>query len=302
MYWCARELTGVGARRVLRPLWWPDDHPSRTADTGGTRTENELASGDVTERRPVDPTELEWDGDRAFVFRGCHFTVSRLQDRRASDELSFTLVKSRRYVDCYLNKLNFPAVGIVEVGFFEGGSSVFLDRFYRPHRLVCIDQRVEPIPAVEQYKIRYGRRENLRMVYGVDQGDQAELAAIVDEELPEGIDLVIDDASHQYELTKATLGVLLPRVRPGGAYVIEDWGWAHGPQFQAEDHPWFGSPALSNLVFELSAALASDTELIESIHLDRMMAIITRSVTPSSREVWDVSAAITARGASISLI
>ena len=44
---------------------------------------------------------------------------------------------------------------------------------------------------------------------------------------PKGIDLVVDDASHLYEQTKATFAMLFPLVRPGGNYVIEDWSWAH---------------------------------------------------------------------------
>jgi hypothetical protein len=36
-------------------------------------------------------------------------------------------------------------------------------------------------------------------------------------------DLIVDDASHQGALTRATWGLLWPLVRPGGWYVIEDW-------------------------------------------------------------------------------
>ena len=37
------------------------------------------------------------------------------------------------------------------------------------------------------------------------------------------VDFIVDDASHQYWATRATVEILLPFVRPGGAYVIEDW-------------------------------------------------------------------------------
>jgi hypothetical protein len=36
-------------------------------------------------------------------------------------------------------------------------------------------------------------------------------------------DLIVDDASHSGELTRATFGLLWPLIRPGGFYVIEDW-------------------------------------------------------------------------------
>jgi hypothetical protein len=43
------------------------------------------------------------------------------------------------------------------------------------------------------------------------------------------LDLVVDDCSHLYEPTRASFNELFPRLRPGGAYVIEDWVWAHTP-------------------------------------------------------------------------
>lgn len=42
-------------------------------------------------------------------------------------------------------------------------------------------------------------------------------------------DLVVDDASHDGKLTRATFDLLWPLVAPGGFYVVEDWmvalGW-----------------------------------------------------------------------------
>ena len=52
-------------------------------------------------------------------------------------------------------------------------------------------------------------------------------------------DLIVDDASHDGELTTATLRLLWPMVTPGGFYVIEDWmvglpGWeGHGASMLA---------------------------------------------------------------------
>ena len=72
------------------------------------------------------------------------------------------------------------------------------------------------------------------------------------------LDLVIDDASHLYEPTKASFETLFPMLRPGGIYIIEDWGWAHCKEFQSPDHPYFGGKlALTTLIFELVEATAS---------------------------------------------
>jgi len=41
------------------------------------------------------------------------------------------------------------------------------------------------------------------------------------------IDLVIDDASHLLDETRASFETLFPLMRPGGIYVIEDWNSDH---------------------------------------------------------------------------
>jgi hypothetical protein len=38
-----------------------------------------------------------------------------------------------------------------------------------------------------------------------------------------GFDLIVDDASHEGMLTRASFDLLWPLVRPGGYYVVEDW-------------------------------------------------------------------------------
>lgn len=56
----------------------------------------------------------------------------------------------------------------------------------------------------------------------VSEQDAPDLAALLTEHSP-AWDLVIDDASHEGELTRATFGLLWPLVAPGGFYVVEDW-------------------------------------------------------------------------------
>jgi len=98
--------------------------------------------------------------------------------------------------------------------------------------------------------------ETLVPCFGVDQGDAEALRAILAREFgDEPIDAVIDDASHPYGPTKASFNVLFPRLRTGGAYFLEDWGWAHWRG--AWQSQWLGEPALTNLVFEASMNVAT---------------------------------------------
>jgi hypothetical protein len=79
----------------------------------------------------------------------------------------------------------------------------------------------------------------------------------------------VDDASHLYRETRSTFEVLFPRLRPGGRYLIEDWGWAHYPEaLWQERGGWFHDrPALTNLVVELLLIIGTSPELISDIRV-----------------------------------
>ena len=64
------------------------------------------------------------------------------------------------------------------------------------------------------------------------------LRQIVEGELADELDLVVDDASHTYEETRASFEFLFPLLSPGGVYVIEDWSWAHPPTTKRQTLPF----------------------------------------------------------------
>ena len=88
------------------------------------------------------------------------------------------------------------------------------------------------------------------MHFSTSQSDGEILEDIVRNELGNELDLVVDDASHTYEETKASFEILFPLLQPGGIYLIEDWSWAHTPHYQAPDARFSRGHALSNLLFE----------------------------------------------------
>jgi hypothetical protein len=58
-----------------------------------------------------------------------------------------------------------------------------------------------------------------------DQSDPALLARVSAEHAPNGFEVIIDDASHIGRLSARSLQALYQRhLRPGGLYIIEDWG------------------------------------------------------------------------------
>ena len=104
----------------------------------------------------------------------------------------------------------------------------------------------------------------MRIYWGVNQGNPEQLRKIVKEEFSGPLDLVIDDASHMYSLTKTSFETLFPLLRPGGIYIIEDWAWAHWKDFVAPAH-WAFKTELTRMVFDLVKATGTSEELISDL-------------------------------------
>ena len=131
--------------------------------------------------------------------------------------------------------------------------------------------------------------------YGVDQSDHERLTTILDDDLgPEAIDLVIDDASHRFEETRASFETLFPRLAPGGTYVIEDWNWqlrlsyalAHPPATPAELEgdeslrTYFRENirpvSLEALALQLVLVRACSRSVVTDVFIDESRVVITR--------------------------
>ncbi len=81
-------------------------------------------------------------------------------------------------------------------------------------------------------------------VFEGSQADTVFLSEVAHETAPEGFDIIIDDASHLGELTKIAFWHLFDNhLKPGGLYVIEDWGtgywsdWPDGMTFDSSRTP-----------------------------------------------------------------
>lgn len=96
----------------------------------------------------------------------------------------------------------------------------------------------------------------------------------------DSVDLVIDDASHFLFETRESFRFLFPRLRPGGIYIIEDWGWAHWPEDywqKKRGGDYFDrKDPLSNLILELMLLAASAPDVVENIWLDRGQVLVRR--------------------------
>jgi Methyltransferase domain len=240
--------------------------------------------------RWLEPDLVEVDGQR---FRITH-EWGTWDDLPPSTADLFVLLKPPHLLDEQLRRFRIERPrNIVEVGIFQGGSAALLWQLCRPERLIGIELKKEPSPALEEFIARRGAT-GMHIHWGTDQADIGAVRALVDDELGGAdLDLVIDDASHLYDLSRATFEALFPRLRPGGQYVIEDWGWAHwrDEPYQQGQGPFGEQPALTNLIFELTMAAASSPDLVGRVDVQHHHAVVTRGPAPVQgplplRDLW----------------
>lgn len=226
---------------------------------------------------------LKWSDDVKFTIDDINFIIDITpgSKRRLSIDNSFTLVKTKSYIKDYM-EMDGSFNNILELGLFQGGSLVFFDKIFKPQKMVGLDIMKDKISALENY-IKSDAR-HIKTYYNSSQDDEYLLESIVRNDLDGQLDLVVDDASHLYELTKKSFTVLFPLLKAGGIYLIEDWAWSHRPNAQTGKHPWNKMPAMTNLIFEIITELGGGNE-IEDIYINNNMLKIRKkqSSTPGSK-------------------
>jgi cephalosporin hydroxylase len=188
-------------------------------------------------------------------------------DRYKTTKDEIVVLKPLEWFGYYADLIrNNNVSSILELGIFEGGSAILFGLMFDHLRIVSIDN-LPPAPAAMHHIVRLGLLDRVTLRFGVSQDDRSEMEKIVTTEFaPPVIDMVIDDASHQYAASRASFEILFPFLRQAGVYVIEDWAWAHWPGIYQEEK-WLDRPALSNLLFELAILAGRRPDLIERIDI-----------------------------------
>jgi predicted O-methyltransferase YrrM len=118
--------------------------------------------------------------------------------------------------DGVLAPLRQRPVRLLEIGVL-GGASLRMWRDYFPHgHIVGLDRDT----AAQAHA---GERVEVHLA---DQADPQGMAALVRSLAP--FDVMIDDGSHIWSHQIETLRVLLPLVKPGGVYILEDLHTSYG--------------------------------------------------------------------------
>ena len=243
---------------------------------------------------------LSWTGQGSFELNGTSFRtlppVDLLEEHPMDlGEREFFVFKAVEEVESYVELVRaLEPQRILELGVFGGGSTMLLAEIARPQRIVALD--LTPLAEVEEKMARAVAASDLdpttiSLHGGVDQSDAATLERICASEFGgEPLDLVIDDASHQYLPTLASFNALFPRLRRGGLYVIEDWRWAHT---QFDPLPIDGSDPdrvpMTRLLVEALTAFVSSPGIVAAMRVEADKAIIERGDVACDPLAFDVA-------------
>ena len=131
-----------------------------------------------------------------------------------------------RYLDQYdpiLEPFLEKKITLLELGVLKGGSLLLWRDYFPLANIVGID-----IKLPKDFK----DTERIQVFEG-SQADPKFLTSVAQKTALDGFDIIIDDASHIGELTKASFWHLFDNhLKPNGLYVIEDWGtgyWSDWP-------------------------------------------------------------------------
>ena len=114
-------------------------------------------------------------------------------------------------------------VRLLELGVLRGGSLRLWHDYFPSGTIAGVDLNLLPdFPVTDRIHLFQG-----------SQADTTFLSKVAARIAPEGFDIIIDDASHFGDLTKIAFWHLFENhLKPGGLYVIEDWGtgyWSDWP-------------------------------------------------------------------------
>ena len=255
--------------------------------------------------------EMHWENDNLLRVDDVTFLVEYGQNLYATSSLEenkFVLGKARPQLEI-LERLAYdkPVRRICDLGIYKGGSVVFYHKVFDPEKIIAFELKKEPVEQLDAYIRKNGLEQAIRVFYGVDQSDPEAVQRILQTEMSgQHFDMVVDDASHLLNQTRASFNMIFPYLAPGGYYIIEDWGWAHwnNEEWQKDGGVWPNEPPLSNLIFELTMLLASRADLIESIFLLPAYAVIKKGKWPRSCEPgsFDLSSTYKNRGKKVKLL
>lgn len=138
-------------------------------------------------------------------------------------------VKFYAIYDRYFGDFTDRPIALLELGVHSGESLKVWASYFPLGNIIGVD--------ITESGADFSAYPNIVFERG-DQADPDRLKEILRSHAPAGLDIIIDDASHIGHNSAASYATLFPCLKPGGLYVIEDWGtgyfddWPDGSHFQ----------------------------------------------------------------------
>jgi hypothetical protein len=163
--------------------------------------------------------------------------MASLLELAQADHSGDPVTKPLRYYEIYEQALleeGLVPTSILEIGVFHGESTKAFARCFPNAHIVALDLQLR--------NIDFSGFDNIHYLQ-CDQTDRVQLQSICEEHFQNGVDLVIDDASHIGHFSRLTFNCVFPYVNSGGLYIVEDWGtgywetWVDGGRFIDSDAP-----------------------------------------------------------------
>jgi len=237
--------------------------------------------------------QLAWQSDREFSVDGIKFFCAFDDFSLKTTRERLVILKSRDVLQNYVEVFSAAEPrNMLEFGIFQGGSPALFSLWFELEKFVGIDV-CPPIKEFDDFCSTHAIGKRIRSYYGVSQTDERRINEIMRVEFGETpLDVVIDDASHLYGATRRAFEIAFPYLRPGGTYVIEDWGWAHWPGSRI----FMGKTPLSMLIMELVMLCASRSDIISEVRIFPSFAFIKKAPHAPGLLEFKLDALYTKRG------
>lgn len=169
-----------------------------------------------------------------------------------------------RHYEPFLEPLRLLPVKILEIGIGNGTSMKTWEEYFPHAQIVGMDIDNQKVNNLDGCQPEFSGR--VIRVQG-DQGNADDLIRVESEHGP--FALIIDDASHHVEHQITSLCTLLPRVSPGGIYIMEDI-------FEQAAAGWLGNLCAGVGYWGREIAVLP-RDYIESVSIFRGTAVLRRA-------------------------
>jgi hypothetical protein len=159
--------------------------------------------------------------------------------------------------------MTHESIRLLEIGVLNGSSMKMWEEYFPKGKIHGVDIKLKNVPVGHKYQ-----------VHQCDQSNRGQLKALA--EKIGGFDIVIDDGSHQTPHMMLSFDVLMPYVKSGGIYIIED---VANRQISLEKGKLHGTKNkdFSDSVFSIYAECRRNSQN------DRFLSDLLRSATTNNK-------------------